>query len=80
MIDGKLIGKELRSLRDKKCKTAEEVSNDIKIHQNTLYKYEKDATNLPLGLFYKLLNYYNVDDFIFFKFIREYNHLKYQKK
>ncbi len=76
MLNGKLIGNELKSLRDKLNKTAEEVSKDINIHQNTLYKYEKDATNLPLGLFHKLLNYYKIDEFIFFKIIREYNHLK----
>lgn len=76
MIDSHLIGEELRSLRNKMKKTAEEVSSDMNIHQNTLYKYEKDATDLPLGLFQKLLNYYNTNELIFFKIIREYNHLK----
>lgn len=77
MIDTHLIGEELRSLRNKVNKTAEEVSVDMNIHKNTLYKYEKDATDLPLGLFQKLLNYYNTNELIFFKIIREYNHLKY---
>lgn len=76
MIGGKLIGNELRSLRNKNGKTAEDVSNDMNIHQNTLYKYEKDATDLPLGLFQKLLNYYDTNEIIFFKIVREYNHLK----
>lgn len=76
MLNGKLIGEELRALRNKKNKTAEEVSNDMNIHQNTLYKYEKDAEDLPLGLFQKLLDYYNTNELIFFKVIREYNHLE----
>ena len=80
MIDTHLIGEELRSLRNKVNKTAEEVSVDMNIHKNTLYKYEKDATDLPLGLFQKLLNYYNTNELIFFKLIREYNHLKYYLK
>lgn len=75
MIDSHLIGEELRSLRNKVNKTAEEVSIDMNIHKNTLYKYEKDATDLPLGLFQKLLKYYNTNELIFFKIIREYNHL-----
>lgn len=76
MIDGHLIGKELKSLRNKANKTAKEVSLDMNMHINTLYKYEKDAKDLPLGLFQKMLNYYNTNELIFFKMIREFNHLK----
>lgn len=76
MIDGRLIGNELRLLRNKVQKTAEEVSSDMNIHQNTLYKYERDATDLPLGLFQKMLKYYDINEIIFFNNIRDYNHSK----
>ena len=73
-IDSKLVADELRSLRDKKKVSAEEVSNSIGIHTNTLYKYERDASNMPLEWLEKLLNYYGIDELIFFKVIHEYNH------
>ena len=73
-IDSKLVAEELRSIRAKKKKTIEEVSNSIGIHFNTLSKYEKDASTMPLDTFEKLLNYYGIDEIIFFKIIREYNH------
>ena len=40
-ISGKSVADELRTLRDRKNLTAEEVSKTIGIHPNTLYKYEK---------------------------------------
>ena len=73
-MNSTLIGQELKSLRTKKNKSIEEVSNDLNIHYNTLSKYEKDAADMQLGLFEKILEYYEVDELIFFKVIREYNH------
>lgn len=73
-LNSKLIAEELKSLRIKKNKTVEEASNDLGIHFNTLSKYEKDASDMQLGMFEKILSYYNVDELIFFKVIREYNH------
>lgn len=73
-LDSVLVGKELRALREKRNKTTAEVSNDLGIHINTLYKYEKDAADMSLELLEKALKYYNVDELIFFKIIREYNH------
>lgn len=73
-IDGKLVAQELKSLRTRKNKTIEEVSNSIGIHYNTLSKYEKDSTDLTLGILGKILKYYGIDELIFFKIIREYNH------
>jgi transcriptional regulator with XRE-family HTH domain len=73
-LDSKLVAEELKSLRTKKNKTIEEVSNAVGIHFNTLSKYEKDASDLQLGLLEKILNYYGIDELIFFKVIREYNH------
>lgn len=73
-IDGKLIAEEIKSLRTKKNLTIEKASNDLGMHFNTLSKYEKDASDMQLGTLEKILNYYNVDELIFFKVIREYNH------
>ena len=73
-MNGFLIAEELKSLRIKKNKTIAEVSNDLGIHYNTLSKYEKDSTDMKLGLLINLLDYYNVDAILFFKIIREYNH------
>ena len=74
-IDGKLVGAELKSLRSKENKSIEQVSNDLDIHFNTLSKYEKDASDMQLSMLEKVLTYYNIDELIFFKIIREYNHI-----
>lgn len=73
-IDGKIVGSELRSLRMKKRISAEDVCNNVGIHINSLYKYEKDASILKLETLEKMLDYYGTDVFIFFKMISEYNH------
>lgn len=73
-IDCSLVGQELKSLRSKSNKSIEEVSNAIGVHFNTLSKYEKNASDMNLSLLEKLLDYYKVDELIFFKVIREYNH------
>lgn len=75
-LDCKLVGEELKSLRNRQNKSIEKVSNDLGIHFNTLSKYEKDASNMTLELLEKVLNYYGIDELIFFKVIREYNHVK----
>ncbi len=76
MLNGKLIGEELRNIRNKSGKNIDIISKDNDIHWNTLYKYEKDATDMPLGLLSRLLKYYGIDEIIFFKIISEYNHIK----
>ena len=73
-IDGVLIGKELKSLRTKNNLSLEQASKELLIHLNTLSKYEKDASDMKLGMLEKILNFYQVDELIFFKIIREYNH------
>lgn len=75
-----LIAEELKSLRNRKNKSIEEVSNDLDIHPNTLSKYEKDAKGMQLGTLGKVLRYYGIDELIFFKVIREYNHIKLKEK
>ena len=75
-LNGKLIGAELKSIRTKSNKTIEEVSQELGIHFNTLSKYEKDASDMQLSMLEKILTLFNVDELIFFKVIREYNHDK----
>lgn len=74
-LNGKLIGAELKSIRSKSNRSIEEVSSDLGIHFNTLSKYEKDASDMQLAMLEKILTYYNIDELIFFKVIREYNHI-----
>ena len=76
MLNGKLIGEELRNIRTKSGKSVEIIGKDNDIHPNTLYKYEKDATDMPLGLLSRLLQYYGIDETIFFRIVSEYNHIK----
>lgn len=76
LLDGIVIAEGLRSLRAKKNKTIDEVANEINIHPNTLSKHEKDATNLKLGLLKRILEYYGINEIIFFNIISEYTHNK----
>ena len=73
-LNGKLIGAELKSIRTKSNKSIEQASLDLGVHFNTLSKYEKDASDMQLSMLEKILKYYNIDELIFFKVIREYNH------
>lgn len=73
-LDGVLVAKELRALRERRNQTSLEASNGLGMHLNTLYKYERDASNMSLKLLEKMLKYYDMDELIFFKIIREYNH------
>jgi transcriptional regulator with XRE-family HTH domain len=60
-IDGKIVGSELRSLRMKKRLSAEDVCDNVGIHVNSLYKYEKDASLLKFETLEKA--YKNVINF-----------------
>ena len=73
-MDCRSIGSELRSLRVKKRKPIKEVCKDLGINTSTLYKYERDASDMQLETLKKVLEYYNTDLIIFFKIIGEYNH------
>lgn len=73
-LNGKLIGKELKSLRNKKDLSIEQASKNLNVHPNTLSKYEKDASDMQIGTLEKMLRLYGIDELIFFKIIREYNH------
>lgn len=75
-IDGKLIGAELRSLRNKNGYQIKEVCKNIGINQTTLYKYERNADNMKLITLKELLSFYKVNEVIFFKVISAYNHIE----
>ncbi|MEQ9809226.1 helix-turn-helix domain-containing protein [Streptococcus jiangjianxini] len=56
----------LKALRANYDLSAKEVAEKLNIHQQTLLKYEKDSTDIPMSLLKKLADFYNVDtDFIF---------------
>lgn len=56
----------LKALRANYDLSAKEVADRLHIHQQTLLKYEKDSTDIPMSLLNKLAELYNVDtDFIF---------------
>lgn len=73
-MNSKSIGSELRSLRIKQRKPIKEVCKDLGINTSTLYKYERDASDIQLETLEKVLDYYGTDLFIFFRIIGEYNH------
>lgn len=74
-IDGKLVAKELKSLRIKNGYTIEDICKNIGINRTTAYKYERDASDMKWKIFEKMLKFYNIDETIFFKVICEYNHI-----
>lgn len=75
-IDGKLISKELKSLRIKNGYTIEDICNNIGLNTSTAYKYERNADNMQLKILTKYLDFYKIDEVIFFKMIGAYNHTK----
>jgi len=75
-IDGKLVGRELKALRIKNNLTAEEVCNNISVNRTSLYKYEKDASDIKYKTFEEMLNFYGINPAIFFKMLSEYIHTK----
>ena len=62
----------LSALRENYSLNSLEASKDLGIHQQTLLKYEKDSTGIPVDLARKLADYYGVDlDDIFFFILYE---------
>ena len=51
----------LSALRENYSLNSIEASKDLGIHQQTLLKYEKDSTGIPVDLARKLAEYYGVD-------------------
>ena len=50
----------LSALRENYSLNSLEASKDLGIHQQTLLKYEKDSTGIPVDLAIKLAEYYGV--------------------
>ena len=75
-INSATIGSELSGIRNKKGISLNEMARNIGIHPNTLAKYEKDASDMQLATLEKILKYFEIDELIFFKVIREYVHAK----
>ena len=73
-IDGKLIGKKLKSLREEKGLSLDEVSTYLEVPSNTLTKYEEDASKMVIEIFEKILNYYEEDVVNFFVSLRDNTH------
>lgn len=69
-----LIGKELEIIRLRCNKSIRDVASDLNLNQETIRRYEKNASGLSVSRLNELLKYYNVDITIFFSNIREYNH------
>ena len=70
------IGKELKITRIRNNLKLFEVANDLDFNQETLRRYENNASGLSVERLEELLNYYKVDKFIFFKNICDYMHNK----
>ncbi len=51
----------LSALRENYSLNSLDASKDLGIHQQTLLKYEKDSTGIPVDLARKLAEYYGVD-------------------
>lgn len=75
-IDGKIVARELRALRIKNNLKAEEVCKNVSIERTSLYKYEKDASDLKYRILVEMLKLYKMTPAIFFRMISEYNHIE----
>lgn len=68
------IGKELKIVRIRNNMKINIVANDLNLNQETLRRYENNASGLSVERLEELLNYYKVDKLIFFKNICDYMH------
>ncbi len=68
------IGKELKIVRIRNNMKINIVANDLNLNQETLRRYENNASGLSVERLEELLNYYKVDKHIFFKNICDYMH------
>lgn len=55
-----MIFENIRNLREDKDKTQEELAKFLNIKQTTYSKYELGKINIPIEVFIKLADYYNV--------------------
>lgn len=55
-----MIFENIRNLREDNDKTQQEVADYLSIKQTTYSKYELGKINIPIEVFIKLADYYNV--------------------
>lgn len=60
------IAKDLKAIRKMKGITIKQAIKDLNISINTLLSYERDAKNITYEMLMKMINYYDVDAYIFF--------------
>lgn len=63
----KKVGSKLRGLRSEKEYSREYVANCLSLNRETIARYERDAKNIDMDNFIKLLNLYEIDATIFFE-------------
>ena len=61
------VGKELKAIRIRKGLILQDVEDAVKIHKNTISFYENHSEKIKLNVLEKLLNYYGISMYIFFK-------------
>ena len=71
----KLVATELKTIRIRKGLSLEKVAENIGVCYETMRKYENGKTNISIEFLEKLLNYYDVNMFIFFKTLCENMHV-----
>ena len=60
------IAKDLKAIRKMRGITIKQAIKDLNISINTLLSYERDAKNITYEMLMKMINYYDVDAYIFF--------------
>ena len=61
-----MIYPNIRNLREDHDKTQAEIANYLHVKQTTYSKYELGKINIPIDIFIKLSDYYNVSvDYLF---------------
>lgn len=60
------IAKDLKAIRKMRGITIKQAIKDLDISINTLLSYERDAKNITYEMLMKMINYYDVDAYIFF--------------
>lgn len=66
MRDSIEIARDLKAIRKMRGITIKQAINDLNISINTLLSYERDAKNISYEMLMKMINYYDVDAYIFF--------------
>lgn len=60
------IAKDLKAIRKMRGITIKQAIKDLNISINTLLSYEKDAKKITYEMLMRMIQYYDVDPYIFF--------------